>query len=254
VTAGLIAQNTFREAARDRVLIGVIVAGIIGIFATQALSPLALGEGQRLTIDLGLSLVSLLGLLTVMMVGTSLVAKEIDRHTIYNLLSRPISRPLYLIGKWLGLSAVQWALAAALGLVLWSVLALRGAVTFAPSIAEAVYLAGLELTVLTALAVMFSALSTPVLSSLYTLGVFLVGQWSYDLRVFSAKCPPALAAMLEVGANVAPNLPLFNMRAMAADGLTTSWHHLAVATLYAALYSGCVLALAAAAFESRDFK
>jgi ABC-type transport system involved in multi-copper enzyme maturation permease subunit len=254
MTAVLIAQNTFREAVRDRVLIGVGVAGIVGVFASQALSPLALGEGQRLTVDLGLTLVSLLGLLTVMMVGTSLVAKEIDRHTIYNLLSRPIARPLYLLGKWGGLSAVLWALAALLGVVLWSVLALRGAVTFAPAIAQAVYLACLELTVLTALAVMFSALSTPVLSSLYTLGVFLVGQWTYDLRVFAAKCPPALASLLEVGANVAPNLPLFNMRAMAAEGLTTSWHHLAVATIYAALYCGCTLALAAAAFESRDFK
>ncbi len=254
MTAVLIARNTFREAARDRVLIGVGVAGLIGVLATQALSPLALGEGQRLTVDLSLSLVSLLGLLTVVMVGTSLVAKEIDRHTIYNLLSRPIPRPLYLVGKWGGLSAVLWLLAAVLGVVLWSVLALRGAGSFAPAIAQAVYLAGLELTVLTALAVMFSALSTPVLSSLYTVGVFFVGTWTYDLRVFAAKCPPMLAGMLEVGANVAPNLPLFNMRAMAAEGIATSWHHLFVATIYAFVYCGCVLALAAAAFESRDFK
>src|SRR5262245_48211695 len=101
----LIARNTFRETARDRVLTGVLIAGAIGLLATQVLGPLALGEGRRLTVDLGLSLISLLGLLTVMVVGTSLVAKEIDRHTIYSLLSRPIPRPLYLIGKWVGLSA-----------------------------------------------------------------------------------------------------------------------------------------------------
>ena len=52
-----------------------------------------------------------------------------------------------------------------------------------------------------------------------------------------------------------PNLPLFNMRSLAADGeLTTAAAHLGLATAYALLYCACALALATAAFESRDFK
>ncbi len=254
MTVALIARNTFREATRDRVLAGVVVAGVVVILGTQPLSPLALGEGQRLTVDLGLTGISLFGLLIVLLVGTSLVAKEIERRTIFNLLARPIGRPAYLVGKWLGLSSSLWVVAGVLTLVLWAVLAARGHAAQGPAVLQAAYLAGLELTVVTALAVLFSALSTPVLSALYTLGCYCVGQWSWDLRQFAHQFPAALGTSLEVVANLVPNLPIFNMRALAAHGEVTSLFHLALATLYAAVYSGCVLALAAAAFESRDFK
>jgi ABC-type transport system involved in multi-copper enzyme maturation permease subunit len=251
---GVIARNTFREATRDRVLAGVVAAGIVLLLATQALSPLALGEGQRLTVDLGLSSISLFGLLIVLLVGTSLVAKEIERRTIYNLLARPISRPTYLIGKWLGLSSALWVVAGALAFALWLLLCVRGAAGNGPAVLEAAYLAALELTVVTSLAVLFSALSTPVLSALYTLGFYCAGQWSYDLRAFAKHSAAPLDSVLGFAANALPNLPLFNMRTLASAGDVTTPLHLGLATLYAAVYCGCVLCLASAAFESRDFK
>jgi len=250
----LIARNTFREATRDRVLAGVVVAGVVVILATQLLNTLALGEGRRLTIDLGLTAISVFGLLIVLLVGTNLVAKEIERRTIFNLLARPISRPAYLLGKWLGLSGALWAVAGSLGLALCAVLAVRGDGAMGLVVLQAAYLAALEMTVITALAVLFSALSTPVLSALYTLGCYVVGQWSWDLRDFARQFPAALGTAVEVVANLVPNLPVFNMRALAAHGEPTTIYHLALATLYALVYSGCVLALASAAFESRDFK
>ncbi len=254
MTAALVARNTYLEATRDRVLTGVTIAGIGLLVLTQVASPLALGEGTRLTVDLGLSAISMLGLLVVLLVGTNLVAKEIERRTIYNLLSRPIARPAYLLGKWAGLTAALWSVAAALGLALWLVLGLRGQGAYGASLAQATYLAALELAVVTAIAVLFSALSTPVLSALYTLGLFLAGQWSYDLRELALKFPSGLAGPLRFAADLLPNLPLFNMRTLAATGQCTSFEHLGIATLYAALYAGCALALGAAAFESRDFK
>jgi ABC-type transport system involved in multi-copper enzyme maturation permease subunit len=254
MTIPLIARNTFREATRDRVVAGVVTAGIVVILATQALRGLALGEGFRLTIDLGLTSISVFGLLIVLLVGTNLVAKEIERRTIYNLLSRPIGRPAYLVGKWLGLSGTLWLVAGALVSALWVVLALQGHGGTGLVLLEAAYLAGLELTVVTAFAVLFSALSTPVLSALYTLGFYMVGQWSWDLRDFSHQVPSTLGATLRIVADVVPNLPVFNIRTLAAHGEGTPFFHLALATLYALVYCGCVLALAAAAFESRDFK
>jgi Cu-processing system permease protein len=254
VNAGLIAQNTYREATRDRVLVGMVVAGFVLMAATQIATPLALGEGTRLTVDLGLSGISMIGLLVVLMVGTSLVAKEIERRTIYNLLSRPIARPSYLVGKWAGLSASLWTVAIVLGTALALTLALRGVHGHLLSLIQATYLAGLELSVITALAVLFSSLSTPVLSALYTLGIYLVGQWSYDLRDLSTKFPAPLSTLLHAAADLAPNLPLFNMRSLAAEGALTSGTHLAIATAYAIVYIACVLCLATAAFESKDFK
>jgi ABC-type transport system involved in multi-copper enzyme maturation permease subunit len=250
----LIARNTFREATRDRVLSGLVVAGLLLLALTQVASPLAMGEGRRLTVDLGLTGISVLGLLAILLVGTSLVAKEVERRTIYNLLSRPITRPAYLVGKWAGLSAALWTVALVLGCALWGLLALGGGAGRAGALFEGVYLAGLELTVISALAVMFSALSTPVLSALYTLGFYAVGQWSYDLRLFATRFPKGLGALLTAVSNLVPNLPLFNMRSLVAEGHGTTPLHLALATLYAAVYAGCVLCLATAAFESKDFK
>jgi ABC-type transport system involved in multi-copper enzyme maturation permease subunit len=254
MTVALIARHTFREVTRDRLVAGVVVAGLVALGGTQLISGLALGEGQRLTVDLGLSGISFLGVLMIILVGTSLVAKEIERRTIYNLLSRPITRSAYLVGKWAGLSGALWVVALTLGVALWLILAARGFASHGVALSQAVYLAGLELTVVTSLAVLFSALSTPVLSALYTLGAWSVGQWSYDLRAFATKAPPPVAATLETVANLVPNLPLFNMRTLVAAGEATSPAHLGIATLYAALYAGCMLALAAAALESRDFK
>ena len=254
MNAILIAQNTFREAIRDRVLAGMVVAGFVLMALTQVAGPLAMGEGVRLTVDFGLSSITFLGLLVVLLVGTSLVAKEIERRTIFNLLSRPVPRSVYLLGKWAGLSASLWFVAGALGLSLWALLALLGHPGYAAAILEAVYLEGLELTVVTALAVLFSAISTPVLSALYTAGLFLAGQWCDDLREFALKAPGSLKTLLQVVADVLPNLPLFNMRTLAANGEVTSPEHLGLATAYALLYCGCVLALGAAALESRDFR
>jgi ABC-type transport system involved in multi-copper enzyme maturation permease subunit len=254
VNAVLIAQNTFREAIRDRVLFGMVIAGVVLLALTQVVSPLAMGEGLRLTVDLGLSAITFLGLLVVLLVGTNLVAKEIERRTIFNLLSRPVARPVYLIGKWAGLSASLWCVAGTLGAGLWLLLALLGHANYAPALLQAVYLEALELTLVTALAVLFSALSTPVLSALYTAGLFMGGQWCDDLRTFALKAPGTLKTMLQLIADLLPNLPLFNMRTLAAAGETTSLAHLGFASLYALVYCGCVLALGAAALESRDFR
>ena len=250
----LIAHNTFREATRDRLLAGMIAAGAVLLAVTQLLGPLAMGEGRRLTIDLGLSGISWLGLMVVLLVGTSLVAKELERRTIFNLLSRPISRPSYLVGKWAGLSATLWAVVLCMGLGLCVLLVARGDGRWVPGVLQAMVLAGLELMVMTSLAVMCSALSTPVLSALYTLGFYIVGQWSYDLRALAAKAPGLLHGVLEITADLAPNLPLFNARTLAAGGQVTTWEHMGFALAYAVVYSACVLGLAAAAFESRDFK
>ena len=254
MSVGLIAHNTFRESTRDRVLAGVAIAGLAVILMTLPMGSLALGEAQRLTVDLGLTAIAFFGILIVLLVGTNLVAKEIERRTIYNLLSRPLSRPAYLIGKWIGLSASLWVVALVLGATLCTLLAARGFGSYAAAVMEAAYLAGLELTVVTALAVLFSALSTPVLSALYTLGFYCAGQWSWDLRDFARHAPAALGSTLNVIANLVPNLPIFNMRSLAAHGDVTTPFHLGLATLYALVYSGCALCLAAVAFESRDFK
>lgn len=250
----VIARNTFREATRDRVLTGLLIGGLVLIAGTQVLSPLAMGEEIRLTTDLGLTVISFLGMLLIVMVGTNLVAKELERRTIYNLLSRPIPRWVYLVGKWAGLTGTLWLVSGVLGVGLVALLVLTGNAGHGPAVLQATYMAGLELSVMTAVAVLFSSFTTPVLSALYTLAIFAVGQWSYDLREFAEQFPPTLGTVVQFLANVVPNLPLFNMRTLATEAAMASPQHVLFATLYAAVYCACALTAAAAVFERRDFK
>ena len=112
-----------------------------------------------------------------------------------------------------------------LGTALCVVLAIRVRRHTVRPCCEATYLAGLELTLVTAVAVLFSAISTPVLSALYTIGLYVVGPVDATTcaRV-SVEFPPGLHGLIGAIANVVPNLPLFNMRTLAAEGATTSLH------------------------------
>lgn len=250
----VLARNTYREVIRDKVLLGVTGFGVGVLLLLRGLSPLVLGEELRLGVDVGLTAVSAFGLLVVLLVGGNLVAKEIERRTLYSILARPLPRHVYLVGKWLGLSAALGSVAALLGAGVEVLVASSGGRQHVLPVAAAVYMAMLELAVMAALAVLFSALSTPVLSALYTLAFYCAGQWCYDLRAFAGHFPEPAGTVAGGVASLVPNLPLFNVRGIAAAGSLPSAEHLAVATLYALLYAAGALGLAALAFERRDLK
>ena len=109
-----VARGTFREAVRDRVLFLVVGFGAVALAMSRLLAPIALGEAPRITVDLGLSALGLIGIAIVVLVGTQLVHKEIERRTIHVVLSRPLSRTQYLVGKWAGLSLTMAVAVAAM--------------------------------------------------------------------------------------------------------------------------------------------
>jgi Cu-processing system permease protein len=249
-----VARGTFREAVRDRVLFLVVGFGVIVLVFSRLLSPIAMGEGNRNTIDLGLSTLGLLGIVIVALVGTGLVHKEIERRTIHVVLSRPVSRASYLIGKWAGLSGTMGAAVLAMGAILLAVsVAMRGPEVVGP-VTQAVFLLALANMVLAALAVLFSSLSTPILSVVYTLGLYATGYWTSDLRDFSRQMPGALGDLVRGVSYVLPNLELFNLRSQVAHLETAPALQLVLAVGYAAAYVAAVLALAVVAFERRELK
>ena len=249
-----VARGTFREAVRDRVLFLVVGFGIATLAMSRVLSPIALGEGDRITIDLGLSTLGLLGIVIVALIGTGLVHKELERRTIHVVLSRPVSRASYLVGKWLGLSVTMAAAVAAMGVILLAVAVwMRGPQAIGP-VAQAIFLLALSNSLLAALAVLFSSLSTPVLSVVYTLGLYATGFWTNDMRDFAQAMPGGLGAMVRGMSFVIPNLELFNLRPQVAHLESAPTIQLALAIGYALAYSAAVLALAVVAFERRELK
>src|SRR5579863_10131303 len=98
-----IAAQTFKESVRDRVLYNLIAFALLMIGAAILFGSISVGVREIFLINLGLSSISIFGLLIAIFIGISLVWKEIDRRTIYNILSKPVSRAEFIVGKYCGL-------------------------------------------------------------------------------------------------------------------------------------------------------
>ena len=249
-----LAANTFREARRDRVQWVLLVYAIVVLGGAYILSPISLGESYRVTRDLGLAALSIVGLLMIVLVGGGLVQKEIDRRTIFTILAKPVRRGEFLVGKYLGLMAmVVCIFGGMLGFLLLVVFLNEG------KIEPAVVMAGVftlgEFAVLTAVVVAFSSFASPVLASCFTLGLFVMGSFSQDLLRFAERAPSAgLAMAARAFYLVLPHLYVFDRRADAAYGVLPTGGEVLGALVYAVLYSAALLAAATVILSRREFK
>jgi ABC-type transport system involved in multi-copper enzyme maturation permease subunit len=189
--------------------------------------------------------------------GVGLVYKEMEKRTLYSLLAKPLRRWEFLFGKFAGL-----LLTLAVNTSLMT-LGLAGALYYVrhrfersdAAILVAVYFILLELALITALALFFSCFSSPMLSTLYTLGIYIAGVFAPDIKGASEYTQnPAIAAGARLVYYLLPNFHNFNLIAAAAHGetipFTLIWHN----TLYAALYVMLILVAASAVFSGRNLK
>lgn len=248
-----IAVNTFREAIRDKILYILVFFALIMIGGSILLSTLTLGEQTKIILDIGLASISLFGLFIAVFIGVGLVYKEIDRRTIYTIISKPINRWQFLLGKYLGLVMTLFVEVAVMTAGFMIVVSFYGKAD--PVLLKAVLLIFYELALITAVAIMFSSFSTPVLSSLFTMGIFVVGHLSADLKVFGAKSESALVQTFTSFLYYAmPNLSNFNIKAQVVQGVPVTGEYIGLVTAYAALYITIILILAAVIFQKRDFR
>ena len=252
-----IARNTFREAVRDRVLYNLVLFALILIGSAIFLGELSGGQETKVIIDLGLSSILLFGLFIAIFVGVGLVYKEIERRTLYAILSKPIGRGEFLFGKYLGLclTLLVNVTVMGIGVSLALIYVSRGWNPLALSIWPTILLLFLELAILTAAALLFSSFSSPALSALLTFFIFIIGHFSADLKTF-ANSLGGTAARWVFGAlyYVLPNLSHFTFITPAAHGDVPGTSHTLVAALYALIYITVLLSAATLIFKRRNFK
>jgi len=247
-----IALNTFREAIRDRILYLLLVFALLLIGASRLLSLLTVGNEEKIIKDMGLSAMSLFGVLTAVFVGVNLVFKEIERKTVYTLLAHPVRRWQFLCGKFFGLLAV---LAMNLGLMtlgLFSLLLVKGVEPW--SLLPAIFLIFIELTIVTAFALLFSSLTNPILAAVWTFASFVMGHLSWSLRLLQERIPEGIGRWVcEVVYRLLPNLSWLDVKQEVVHGVALDPGVLARGTLYGILYAIAVLTLACLVFERKDF-
>lgn len=252
-----IARNAFRESVRDRVLYNLVLFALVLVASSILVSEISISQESQFIADLGLAAMLVFGALIAIFVGVGLVYKEIDKRTIYNILSKPVRRYQFLLGKYLGLclTLLVNCLVMTAGTALALVYLNRGFSHLTVSILPAAYMIFLELALLIAVALLFSSFTTPLLSALFSFAVYVIGQFSGDLRV-AAEISHSIAVrgVLTVAYYVIPNLSNFGYLAQAARGEVVGFGLLARATIYGVVYISILLSVASIIFEKRNFK
>lgn len=250
---GVIALNTFRENLRDKILYNLLFFAGLLIAASRLLSSLSMGEQEKIVTDMGLAAINLIGVIIAVFVGIGLVSKEIERRTIYTIMARPISRVQFMLGKYLGL-VVTLSVNLSIMLLVFLLTIWWSGASVHMSLLQAVELIFVELLVITALALFFSTFSSAMVSASMTLGLYVIGHLTPDLKGIAEKSQNELATMLLTGIYyLCPNLEMLNIKGQAAAGLSVSFAYQSMATVYGLLYSSLLLAVACIIFQRRDF-
>jgi ABC-type transport system involved in multi-copper enzyme maturation permease subunit len=258
-----VARNTYRENIRDRVLYNLILFALIMILSSLALGQLTLGNNDKVILDLGLSSISIFGMLISIFIGIGLVYKELEKRTVYALLAKPIHRHEFILGKYLGLlftlfvNLVIMTVGLELALLYTGRIGLGGYLRVLP----AVYLVFLSLALVTALALLFSTFSTPALSALFTFFLWVIGHFGSDLQNFGelTKSVP-IKWLCRILYYVIPNLSNFaiidSRNVLQSAGYFRPIDPSAIlgVTIYCILYCTLILSLSISIFMRRDFK
>ncbi len=249
----VIALNTFREAVRDRILYLLLFFAAVSIGFSRVLALLTVGDRVKIIEDVGLASISFFGALMAILIGTGLVYKEIEKRTIFTLISKPIRRAEFILGKFFGLVLTLLVMTALMSLIF---VALVYAHTFRIewSLLAALGFLMLELMLITAVAILFSSFSTPILSSLFSLSFYLIGHFSWSLETLIRKMRPGFGrTLVRILYPALPDLESFNFKTEVVHGLAIPAAAWLTAPAYALCYTAFVLGLAILVFRRRDF-
>lgn len=248
-----IALNTFREAVRSKVLYAILFFALLLIFASMAFAELSMHQQERVIKDLGIVVITLFGAILAVFTGVSLLHKEIEKKTIYTIVSKPIERWHFLLGKYLGIlmtMAVQVAIMSAIFLLLLYIRDLP----ITAVVLQALLLIYVEVAVVAAFAMMFSSFSSPFLSGMLTASVFLLGNLHDQIATFAQDSDSAMVrTVLTIAEMVLPNLSLFNLSDEVTADLAVSAEYLGYAVLHGLFYTAMLMFVATFIFRRRDF-
>jgi ABC-type transport system involved in multi-copper enzyme maturation permease subunit len=264
VTASLgriwaIALNTFREAARVKVLYGLLVIVIGANVLSAVLGEMSVHEETRVAQDVGIAATSLFGSLTAIFLGVFLLYTEVQRRTIHAIVSKPIERWEFVVGKYLGMALVPSVLVGMFALAMVLTLTLRGVPITVP-VVQALVLAWFEVLTVAAIAIFFSSFSSPFLSGIFALAVWVIGRLTPDIEAAARTASPAIQWTAKVALEIVPDLHLFAASGRQIDGVDVSihtafvsWSFVGLAALHALGWIAALLLVACLLFRRRDF-
>lgn len=248
------AWNGFREARRNRVTVLVGAFALVLLFATTLVTEVTVSTFDRVVTDFGLGVMSLLLVFLSIYLSSGLLSREIERRTIFLMVSKPMSRSRFLLARLAGNMLTLGVLLVAMTLLFWLQLVLNMAPITQPQLA-ALWGLYLELFVLTSAGFLMSTFASQLVSALVTTGLYLAGHLSADIYNLGARSKSELVAwMCKATYYALPNLDRLNFRPRATYVMPVAASELGTATLYALGWGALFCVLATLVFERRDFR
>jgi Cu-processing system permease protein len=253
---GYVAFNTFREAVRDRVLYNLIAFALLLSGAAVLVGEISIDIERLVVVNLGLTAISLFGVVIAIFIGIGLVSKEIEKKTLYTVLSRPVRRWEFVVGKFVGLTGtlIVNTFFMAIGVFLALLYVAHKFDKADVSVLLALYFIVLEFLIVCALSLLFSSFSTPLMSAVFTFALFVIGSLADDLRGFARLTHGIAGAIATAVAYLVPNFSAFNIINQAAHGDAIPGRLILYNTAYALLYAAMAISGAVLIFQRRNLK
>lgn len=249
-----LASNTFREAVRDRVLYSILFFAVGIILLSLALEEITIGDQAKVVRSVAQGSIDIFGSIIAMFLGVSLVWKEIERKTVYTILSKPIPRWMFVLGKYLGLLLTLFVELAFLILVYVGLMLIQQSFP-QPVVFLSFGTLFAELALLCAWATLFSTYSAPMTAAAFTLAVFVIGHLADDIWLYGSQAEsPAVQSIAHTLYYALPNFSLFSLRTEAVHQLPIPWERVGPALGYGLAYTSAVLGVAMAVFQRRDLR
>ena len=251
-----ITLNTFREAVRDRVLYNLILFVLLLVASAPLFSQISIGMERLILVNVGLSSISLFGVVIAIFIGIGLVSKEIEKRTLYTILSRPVRRWEFIAGKYSGLLltlVVNTALMT-VGVYIALFFSADGLKRADAALLIAVYFIILQLMMMIGITLLFSSFSSPIFSAIFAFALFVIGTFAEDLRNFAALAHGVAGWLATAAAYAVPNFASLNVISQVAHEQPIGGRLVMFNTLYAVLYSVAATSAAVLIFERRNLK
>lgn len=259
-----IALNTFREAARNRIMHAILGLALVIILCSKALAWVSAGEDLKVMTDLGLAAITLFGVIVAIFSGANLLYKEVEGRTSYLILTKPVRRYEFIVGKYAGLSLVLLIYVIIMGLAHAGYLStfvltmedrphdmvLR---EFYVALSQAYFLVFLELCILSAFAIFFSVISSPMFSAIGTFCVFFIGHGLRNIKDLTDTVESGLGdTILMIIYYVMPALFNFDMKHRAAYAAPQAAGDILLHVLYAVAYCAVILSFTCVVFRRKQ--
>jgi len=250
-----IAVNTMRETIRDRILFVVVIFALFIIASSLFLGSISIDQDKKIIKDFGLSAIFLLQVFIIIFVGANLIYKEIERKTFFMILPKPILKQEIIFGKCLGLSLTTFIMTFLTSLVFFGTLYFKTrSFDDMPYLSLAIALGFVETILIVLISILFSVFTSPILSSVYTVSVFLIGHSSSVLwNLIQKEHNIVLKYVLTTLYYIFPNLEKFNIRNGVLYGIVPSGQDVFYTLLYALAYGAVLFMIAKFLFERREY-